>query len=125
MQKLQYESAWDKTISPKDRTLVEETFKHSTLNGEPIQFTPLRFDWNYKNELLVLVIVHNTTNEDFTFNQTKLSLKDHEVTLAEHIFSTPNLNVEAKTSMPWTFIFPVGSYVKDQEVKKGILEITK
>lgn len=123
MQKLQYESAWDKTISPKDRTLVEEKFKQTTLNGEPIQFTPLRFDWNYKKELLVLVIVHNTTNEDFTFNQTKLLLKNKEETLAEHVFTTPSLLIKAKTSMPWTFIFPVGSYQEDVDVEKGKLEM--
>lgn len=125
MQTLQYESAWNKTISQQDRSLVEETFKKVALTADPIQFTPLRIDWNYKRELLVIVIVHNTTESDYTFNQEKLSLKLHDVTLAEHTFTTPNLLVKAKTSMPWTFIFPVGSYQENSNFKDGILEITR
>ncbi|WP_339215791.1 SLAP domain-containing protein [Ornithinibacillus sp. FSL M8-0202] len=125
MQTLQYESAWNKTISQQDRTLVEETFKKAALTADPIQFTPLRIDWNYKRELLVIVIVHNTTESDYTFNQEKLSLKLQDRTLGEHTFTTPNLLVKAKTSMPWTFIFPVGSYQENSNIKDGRLEITR
>jgi SLAP domain-containing protein len=123
MQTLKLEAAWEKTISEKDRSIVQRAFNLESLNGEPIQFTPLRMDRNYKGELLVIVIVHNTTDKERKFINDKISLVHGEVTLAEQVFTLPNLVVEAKTSMPWTFIFPVGSYRDSEELSEGVLMI--
>ncbi|WP_026905807.1 SLAP domain-containing protein [Paucisalibacillus globulus] len=123
MQKLIYEPAWEKQISDKDRYLVEEAFYEVILTEEPIQFTTLRMDRNYKNELLIMVIVHNTTTEKIFFNKKKLCYKHNNNVLAENIFTLPNLTIESKASMPWTFIFPVGSYAENANVQLGELEI--
>ncbi|WP_096270224.1 SLAP domain-containing protein [Paucisalibacillus globulus] len=123
MQKLVYESSWKKQISDKDRNLVEKTFLEMTLTDEPIQFTTLRTDWNYKKELLIMVMVHNVTEEEISFNQKKLCYKHNNEVLAEHIFNLSNLSVEPNTSMPWTFIFPVGSYVDAAIFEHGELEL--
>ncbi|WP_047985954.1 SLAP domain-containing protein [Ornithinibacillus californiensis] len=123
MQTLKLEATWEKAISEKDRSLVQRVFEQESFNGEPIQFTPLRMDRNYKGELLVIVIVHNTTDEEKKFMNDKISLVHGEVTLAEYVFTLPNLVVEAKTSIPWTFIFPVGSYKDSEGLSEGVLKI--
>ncbi|WP_010098658.1 SLAP domain-containing protein [Ornithinibacillus scapharcae] len=74
MQNLTYEAAWERAISDKDRSLVEKTFEEVTLTDKPIQFTTLRIDRNYKNELLILVLVHNITNEECTFHKKRLNI---------------------------------------------------
>ncbi|WP_042148852.1 SLAP domain-containing protein [Paucisalibacillus sp. EB02] len=123
MQKLVYEPSWGKQISDKDRNLVEKTFAKVSLTRDPVQFTTLRTDRNYKNELLIMVIVHNTTDEEIPFKQKKLCYKHNNKKIAEHIFHLPNLSVEPNTSMPWTFIFPVESYVYVVDIDKGKLEL--
>ncbi|WP_047982331.1 SLAP domain-containing protein [Ornithinibacillus contaminans] len=121
MQSLVYEAAWDKTISVQDRTLIEETFQKVNLKEEGVHFTPLRWDKNYKNELLIMVLVHNNTDQELAFDTTKISYIQKERVLAMHTFTLPNLLVKHKTSMPWTFIFPVGTYNRNGTFQEGNL----
>lgn len=110
MQKLMFESSWDKTLSSKDRKAIEDTFLlTATLNSNNIQFTPLWQAFNYKDELLVTMLIHNFTSELVSFNDIQLRYLDNNEMIAEHLFHLPNLVIQASHSMPWTFIFPADS----------------
>ena len=110
MQLLRFESSWDKTLSDKDRVMIQQTFLETNVpNDEGIHFIPLRQAINYKGDLLVTVLVHNFSKQIHLFQGENLHYFENNKVVAEHIFTLPSLIIESKTSMPWTFIFPVAS----------------
>lgn len=123
MQKLIYEDAWARTISEKDRIIIENSFKNALPKGNSIEITLVRWDMNYKNELLLIALIHNYTKHDFPFIKRNLQYVHNGRIFAENTFTYPNLVVQARTSMPWTFIFPKGSYKENEEFDNGRIEI--
>ncbi|MFJ5622838.1 SLAP domain-containing protein [Peribacillus loiseleuriae] len=123
MQKLQYESSWDKTLSNKDRKIIEGIFLDTSLpNQNSIQFTSLWQAINHKGELLVTVLVHNFSHQVCSFMNKKLRYMENNEIIAEHTFTLPSLIVQPETSMPWTFIFPVESLNSHELLEDGRLE---
>ncbi|RID82214.1 SLAP domain-containing protein [Peribacillus asahii] len=123
MQKLQFEPSWDKTLSPKDRKIIEGIFLETRLsNHANIELTPLRQAINHKGELLVTVLVHNFSQRVLLFHNKKLRYIENEKIIAEHIFTLPPLVIQQETSMPWTFIFPIESLKNPATLAKGQLE---
>ncbi len=111
MQILAYEPTWDKAISQKDREEFEAIF-HSLLVFPP--FTVIRHAVNHKGELLVTSIIHNTADQELDFHAMKISYQKDGRKIAEAKFTLPSHLIPSKTSMPWTFIFPAGSWHDDQ-----------
>nr|WP_309098648.1 SLAP domain-containing protein [Fredinandcohnia onubensis] len=109
MQKLVFEAAWDRTISQKDREIIEKLFRDET-SEEGISFTIIRMTVNHKNERLVTAIIHNRTAQYLVFENTPLQFCDGDKLLVEHEFTLPAVQVPPETSMPWTFIFPADSF---------------
>lgn len=124
MQKLIFESAWDKTISNKDRKEIEAIFlETSQSDNQGVQLTPLWQAFNHKGELLVTVLIHNFTMHAFSFQNTKLTYIEANEVLIEHSFTIPSFSIQAKSSMPWTFIFPNENLDKKFTLENGHLEI--
>ncbi|SHG28201.1 SLAP domain-containing protein [Ornithinibacillus halophilus] len=125
MQQLQFESAWDKTIANDDREHIIQVFnKNMDLyhQSQGISFTSLRYAKNHKDDLLVIAIVHNTTNEPFIFKDQMVSYTVNHELIGEYSFSISVDHLPPKTSMPWTFIYPKGTY--SLEVNKlGVLKL--
>ncbi|MBA9028425.1 SLAP domain-containing protein [Peribacillus huizhouensis] len=123
MQKLQYESSWDKTLSNKDRKIIEEIFLETSLPKQSrFQFTSLWQAMNHKGELLVTVLVHNFSHQVCSFINKNLRYIEKNEIIAEHTFTLPSLTVQPETSMPWTFIFPIESLMSHGSLENGHLE---
>ncbi|AXI09788.1 SLAP domain-containing protein [Oceanobacillus sp. 143] len=123
MQKLLYEPTWDKALSDKDRTLINRVFletKASTNNK--IEFSKIREAFNHKGELLVMVLIHNSTKVEFVFKEEMLHYVENDIVIAAHVFTLPSLISEPGTSMPWTFIFPVETLRSMPALNNGKLE---
>lgn len=124
MQKLIFESSWDKALSNKDRKVIEDAFlKTATLNSNNIQFTPLWQAFNHKDELLVTMLIHNFTSEFVSFNDIQLRYLESNKMIAEHLFHHPTLAIQASHSMPWTFIFPSSSTKRKATFENGQMVI--
>ena len=124
MQQLQFEASWDKALSLKDRQHIERLFNETKhLNNSGPYCIPIRVAINHEAALLVTVLVHNYLNAPLIFHNTRLLYSIQAETIAEEIFTLPNLTIPAKVSMPWTFIFPNGSYKKQSLFENGQLEI--
>ena len=122
MQILQFEASWDKALARKDREKIKELFHETKYkNSSRILFTPIREAINHKEELLVSVLVHNFMDHPLHFEETKLSYNVQEELLAVHSFTLPALVIPSKVSMPWTFIFPKGSFSSQNPVENGRL----
>jgi len=123
MQKLQFETSWNKALSSRDRNMIEELF-NSTKEAEKgtIRFTPIWEAVNYKDELLITVLIHNFTESDVNFYQSKLRYEQTEEQFTEHTFTLPQLIVPQNVSMPWTFIFPADSREKIISPENGQLK---
>ncbi|MEN1967185.1 SLAP domain-containing protein [Lentibacillus sp. N15] len=118
MQKLTYESAWDKTISAGDRDKIEQAFYETYLwPAKKLHFTVLWRAKNYKDALLVTVLIHNFSSHPVSFHQKSIRYIENNIPVSMHTFSLPTPIIEGQTSMPWTFIFPVGNYNKQVSVK--------
>lgn len=124
MQQLQFEASWEKALSSKDRHLIETIFNETKYNGgSAIVFSPIREAINYKKELLLTVLVHNFSQEPFTFENTRVAYLNGQEVLAESIFTLPALTIPPHVSMPWTLIFPQDSYTPNSSLLNGRLEI--
>lgn len=124
MQTLQFESSWEKTISIRDRELITEIFQDSSMiDGQIIRLVPIWEALNYKGEILITVLIHNSTDIEQIFQKQKIAYIEKETIIAEHTFTVPKLIIKPKTSMPWTFIFPVESLRMKEINGNGKLEL--
>ena len=124
MQMLRFESSWDKTLSDKDRVIIQQLFlETSRFNNESIQFVPLWQAINHKGDLLVTVLIHNFTKHARLFQDNKMHYLENKEIVAEHIFTLPSLIIKAKTSMPWTFIFPKDRLLCHATLENAQLEL--
>lgn len=106
MQQLEFEASWDKALSAQDRSKIHEIFDETKeLKSSDVLFTLIRKSMNYKNELLITVLVHNFTDTMMTFHNTRLVYSTTDLVVAEKEFTLPALTIPPKVSMPWTFIF--------------------
>jgi len=124
MQQLQFEASWNKALAQKDREDIERIFnetKHSAQSN--IQFTTLRVAINHEEALLVTVLVHNFTDNPLIFDNKRLLYSIQGEAIADEVFTLPAFTVPSRVSMPWTFIFPNGSYKKQSLFENGQLEI--
>ncbi|MCK6259294.1 SLAP domain-containing protein [Fictibacillus sp. KIGAM418] len=119
MQRLVYENSWDKAVADQDRETIEKVFQETCIPGEQeTSFSMIRTALNYKGELLVTGVLHNYKQDRFTVEKKQLTYKEEGRTIAESVFTIPQIVLEAETSMPWTFIFPVES-IKNEPVLAG------
>lgn len=107
-QALFFEAHWEKQVSPQDRHLIEKVFSEVDYTDlEGVYATYLRHDFNYKDELLYIVLLHNCTNEILQFHNLKVKLIDETDHAVAGTFTIP-VDLNPYTSMPWTFIFKSG-----------------
>lgn len=123
MQKLQFESAWSKTVSPQDRDWINHRFTTYIKNEdrrEGVHFSFLREAKNHKGELLVTVMIHNFDDKTLILKETIIAYSDDEQIFATGLFNVP-CDIEGKTTMPWTFIFSPSN--KTDQVPQYIIKI--
>src|SRR5690625_2125697 len=126
MQQLIFEAAWDKTIAPIDRDNITSLFRKTTNeNKENVEIIPIRQAINHNEDLLVIVLIHNFSNEDFPLRNVYASYLEADELIAEHDFTFPQVNIQRKTSMPWTFIFPKVSWHRSPSFENSRLQIEK
>lgn len=105
IQKLSFESAWDKAIAPADREKIVSHFQEQARHLEvSIYFSFLWKAKNHKDERLVTVLIHNHTENTLHLENTVIAYYEQDKHIATGVFNLP-CSIEAKTSMPWTFIF--------------------
>lgn len=125
MQDLVFESAWDKTIAPADRERIVQLFHETkSKSNESVAFVPIRQARNHERCLLVTVLIHNFTENDFAIENMRMNYLESSRPVAEHEFSFPHIKVSGKTSMPWTFIFPYSSLMKEPTLQDGELRMS-
>lgn len=121
MQNLQYERSWDKAIAPDDRIKIEKIFQQQAEHlDEGIHFSFLWKAKNYKKERLVTVLIHNHKGAKLRIQNTIVAYCEDGKEVAIGSFDMP-CDVEAYTTMPWTFIFKQDNLIKqspDYIVKK-------
>jgi SLAP domain-containing protein len=111
LQKLVFESAWDRTLAQKDRHEIERPFSEINTEGkEGYQAVLLKTAFNHKREFLVTVLLNNYSKISLSLLGKKVVYKEEDQILGE-FQSAYTLEVPAQTSMPWTFIFPAGSLI--------------
>ncbi|WP_194287399.1 SLAP domain-containing protein [Gracilibacillus oryzae] len=115
MQKLFLEEKWEKTISAQDLEMIENIFKQTkNADNEQVRIIPIRFAVNHRTDLLCITLIHNFTNTNLNLTKVEIVLKKNGSELTSNLFEEQRLKLDAETSMPWTFIFPKGSYDEDK-----------
>ena len=76
MQQLQWEQAWDRTISDEDRAEIENRFKQTKQSNEAATF--IREAINHRGDLLVTAIIHNRTNSTLTIQNDPITYTNHQ-----------------------------------------------
>lgn len=105
MQTLKFEPAWDKTIAPEDRIFIETFFEREIQSiYEGVYFSYLKQAVNYREHLLVTVLIHNQNDAPLRLDNEVITYEDDEHIIAKGVFSLP-FTIAHRTTMPWTFIF--------------------
>jgi SLAP domain-containing protein len=124
VQKLAFESAWDRTLAEKDRNEIERVFSEINAEGkEGYQAVLLKTAFNHKREFLVTVLLNNYSKIPMSLLGKKVVYKEKNRTIGE-FESAYTLEIPAETSMPWTFIFPAGSLIDTPNGDSGELIIS-
>lgn len=124
MHSLVFQEKWASTLSEKDRKEIEGIYSQSVphLQKGMIGFTSIWQAKNHREDLLISVLIQNTTKEAFVLEHTAVSyLAEDGTSLAQHIFTTNQILVEPNTSMPWTFIFPGAGDVLERGAGRLVL----
>ncbi|PWU66907.1 MULTISPECIES: SLAP domain-containing protein [Gracilibacillus] len=126
MQRLLLEAAWEKTIAKGDLAIIEQVF-HSTKEDQKqaITFNTIRYAFNHKDQLLYTNLIHNFSETGVDLSKVDLVIFQEQEMIAGHSFQENRLHIPPKTSMPWTFIFPKGSYQSDKVSNTMKMEIKK
>ncbi|KAB7672169.1 SLAP domain-containing protein [Bacillus sp. B1-b2] len=126
MQSLVLQTSWERAIAPQDREVIESLF-HETKNNntELVVFSPIKEAINHKKDLLITVLVHNFSEQTLKFENTKIVYRVEDHVIAKHNFTIPVLPIPPMISMPWTFLFPEGSYSSNQPYESGILRLSE
>jgi SLAP domain-containing protein len=124
LQKLVFESAWDRTLAQKDRQEIERVFSEIVVEGkEGHQAVTLKTAFNHKREFLVTVLLNNYSKSSLSLLGKKLVYKEKNWTIGE-FESAYTLVIPPQTSMPWTFIFPAESLIDQPDGDSGELLIS-
>lgn len=103
---LDLENSWQQSMTLKGREQLLkliETLKEPTENT--ISFQGLQL-YKKHNALVLIFIVHNTTNEDIVLNELACTIfNSQKEVIAKGIFHLEGLQVKKNTSKPWSFIF--------------------
>lgn len=121
MQQLRFEDAWERTLADEDRAEIIRLFSEYTGSGE--RFIPVRIAVNHQGDLLVTVIVQNTSTGFSDFKNKQLVYEEAEELVAKHIFSIDQLHLPPETSMPWTLIFPPRTIQKNPQLNGLLREL--
>ncbi|GAF63242.1 hypothetical protein BTS2_0133 [Bacillus sp. TS-2] len=124
MQTLVYHPKWEKTLSKQDRLLIEKIFKQTSSYVTSLSTTMIRVAKNYKDDLLVTVMIHNPQEQPFYFQNQCISYIEDFTCLATQAFTIDSLVIPPHTSMPWTFIFTKNSLEKEPTLH-GTINIHK
>lgn len=112
MQKLHFESAWDKTIALADREKIINHFQTEAMYlKDGIHFSFLWTTTNHKGERLVTVLIHNHEKTALFLQNTTIAYYEQDKQIAIGIFNLPCV-IAGNTTMPWTFIFSVPNQIK-------------
>ena len=104
MQQLVFHPAWEKQLSTQDRALIEDVFERTYTEQYDVLTTPfIRAAFNHKQQLLVMVLIHNFTHRAIGIHEKFVQLSQGEH-FFEQQFTVPT-RIAAFSSMPWTFIF--------------------
>jgi SLAP domain-containing protein len=124
VQKLAFESAWDRTLAEKDRNEIERVFSEINAEGkEGYQAVLLKTAFNHKREFLVTVLLNNYSKIPMSLLGKKVVYKEKNRTIGE-FESAYTLEIPAETSMPWTFIFTARSLIDTPNGDSGELIIS-
>ncbi|MFD2656408.1 SLAP domain-containing protein [Gracilibacillus thailandensis] len=107
MQQLHFEDAWNRTISNEDRLDIKKIFEQTKKDAEDgVTFVPVRTAVNHRNDLLITTLIHNFQSEETDLTNINIQLFQDNKRIASQYIEESRLCFPAKTSMPWTFIFP-------------------
>lgn len=122
MQKLQFEAAWEKTISPQDRLLIEEVFQQTKEERKLVSCCLIRTAINHKKQMLITTLIHNRTDQQLNFHNREVSIITEPGNFTQN-FTIDALKIPPYCSMPWTFIFDESINFLFTEIKQMDIEI--
>src|SRR5699024_519619 len=105
MQKLYFETAWERTIAQNDREKIIKIFEkvQPTLSSG-VHFTFLWAAKNHENETLITTLIHNVRPHVLQLTNTIVAYKANTEVHYTHKFDVKE-PLPAHSSMPCTFIF--------------------
>lgn len=105
---LELEESWKKSLASEEIINLEKLVKSLQVPkpGE-INFMGIKVKFDQEGNLHTTILIRNGGNKSITLQKLPLALEDASGQLiAQGAFTLDNLQVNANTSKPWTFIFP-------------------
>lgn len=122
MQKLQFEAAWDRTISAQDRLLIEDVFHQTKGENKIVSCCFIRMAINHKQQMLITTLIHNRTDQQLDFHNREVSFTTEAGKITQN-FTINAFRIPPYCSMPWTFILDESIDFLFTEIKQMDIEI--
>lgn len=105
--KLELESSWENQISPAQKEhLLQLLKKLPPLKTGEVNFVGIEAKFVQEGSFAVTVLIRNGSTKNIRLEQIPLVVEDGDGDIICQGGFTLNLEVQANTSKPWTFIFP-------------------
>lgn len=105
---LQLEPSWEENLSQERKEHLKQLVeKMPPLKQNEVNIMGLEAKMNEENNLVVTLLIRNGSLKNINLEQLPLIVEDaSKEVIAKGVFTLNNLEVQANTSKPWTFIFP-------------------
>lgn len=105
---LQLEPSWEENLSEERKEHLKQLVeKLPPLKQNEVNIMGLEAKMNEENNLVVTLLIRNGSLKNINIEQLPLLVEDaSKEVVAKGVFSLNNLEVQANTSKPWTFVFP-------------------
>ncbi|HZH62227.1 MAG TPA: accessory Sec system S-layer assembly protein [Metabacillus sp.] len=105
---LQLEPSWEENLSVERKDHLKQLVeKLPPLKLNEVNIMGLEAKMNEENNLVVTLLIRNGSLKNINIEQLPLLVEDaSKEVVAKGVFSLNNLEVQANTSKPWTFVFP-------------------
>ncbi len=115
---LQFQEVWERTLSPNQKEQLHTFFKTLSPDENELTVTPFLIKYKKNGGINATVFIHNGFNKPIQLNNLTIQIiNDNGELIANHRFH-PDLFVQAKKTMPWSFVFPKHTVIKVDDVNE-------
>lgn len=105
MNKLSFHPVWDSKLSNEQKEGFLEVMKSLPPAKSDFEAVLVRGKYKKNGGVVATVLLRNVAHESMDIEHVQVEIADHENEVIARECFTPDLHIEARSAMPWSFVF--------------------